>query len=211
LHPRSRIGLGAVFEGGAAERDSVLHMHVARGGYVGTALAENGLTSVAAAVDASLIRDAGSPSEAVRLIMPADTRALLDSRDDIRWSGTPPLTQRRPVAGERIFLAGDAARYVEPMTGEGIAWALRSAMHLAPIATDALGAWSSSHARRWRSMHAKLLRRDARRCRLIAALLRRPRMCRAAMRLHASAAPGWAALIERPLGDLLSADSRVRA
>ena len=45
-----------------------------------------------------------------------------------QWRGTPPLTRRAPsLAAERVFVLGDAAGYVEPFTGEGMAWALASA------------------------------------------------------------------------------------
>jgi flavin-dependent dehydrogenase len=40
-----------------------------------------------------------------------------------------------------LFVIGDAAGYVEPFTGEGMAWALAAADGLAPLAARAVGAW----------------------------------------------------------------------
>jgi flavin-dependent dehydrogenase len=48
--------------------------------------------------------------------------------DPLDWLGTLPLTRRTPrPAGHRVLVVGDAAGYVEPFTGEGMAWALATA------------------------------------------------------------------------------------
>lgn len=52
---------------------------------------------------------------------------LFSIQDRTRWNSVTPIT--RPdacVAGPGVFLVGDAARVVEPFTGEGIYYALRS-------------------------------------------------------------------------------------
>ena len=41
------------------------------------------------------------------------------------------------LAAERVFLLGDAAGYVEPFTGEGMAWAVTSGIAVAPLALRA--------------------------------------------------------------------------
>jgi len=60
---------------------------------------------------------------------------------DIRWRGHPiPFRdfRLRPGIGN-ILLAGDAAGFVEPVTGEGIAFAMESASHAAHAILDAAG------------------------------------------------------------------------
>jgi geranylgeranyl reductase family protein len=60
---------------------------------------------------------------------------------DIRWRGHPiPFCnfKLRPGIGN-ILLAGDAAGFVEPVTGEGIAFAMESASHAAHAVLDAAG------------------------------------------------------------------------
>ena len=63
---------------------------------------------------------------------------------------------RRPLATNRIVLAGDAADAVDPVTGEGIAWAFATA-HAAALAVDrmlATGAPLDGHSLRlWRRVH----------------------------------------------------------
>ena len=93
---------------------------------------------------------------------------------------------RRPaaIAGPGWFAVGDAAGYVEPFTGEGIGWALASAVALAPIAAAAVDGRSDA-ARAWRTAYDALIRRRQVGCRLVAAALRRPRLVAAAVRLLA--------------------------
>ena len=64
--------------------------------------------------------------------------------------GTAPLTRRTtPIAEERLFLLGDAAGYVEPFTGEGIAWALVAGLAVAPLAIRAAKQWHPSLGVDW--------------------------------------------------------------
>ena len=68
----------------------------------------------------------------------------------LHWQGTAGLTRRtRPLAQERLFVLGDAAGYVEPFTGEGIAWALASGHAVAPLALEAMERWDPRLARAW--------------------------------------------------------------
>jgi menaquinone-9 beta-reductase len=70
---------------------------------------------------------------------------------DLKVKGTPLLTRRRrAMGGHRVLAIGDAAGYVEPFTGEGMAWALRSALCAAQIVgqqwrDDAVELWTQQH------------------------------------------------------------------
>ena len=67
--------------------------------------------------------------------------------------------QTWPLAQERLFLIGDAAGYVEPFTGEGIAWALSSAQAITPLALRAIEGWRPQLATDWADLHGRLVRR----------------------------------------------------
>jgi flavin-dependent dehydrogenase len=73
-----------------------------------------------------------------------------------------------------VFLLGDAAGYVEPFTGEGIAWALASGRAIAPLALRAIARWDPRLARQWDVLHHRLVRRRQVVCRAAAAALHRP-------------------------------------
>lgn len=76
------------------------------------------------------------------------------------WRTITPLTRAPIVAGQRsLFLLGDAARVVEPFTGEGIYYALASAdlaakaiilQQGAATAEDVAAAYSAAHAQLYR-------------------------------------------------------------
>ncbi|MEP6937214.1 MAG: FAD-dependent monooxygenase, partial [Chthoniobacterales bacterium] len=77
---------------------------------------------------------------------------------DHSWRTITPLTRAPLPAGhDHLFLVGDAARVVEPFTGEGIYYALRSG-ELAAEAIIAARDRSAGAARRFTSAHARLYR-----------------------------------------------------
>ena len=101
-----------------------------------------------------------------------------------KWVGTPALThRRRRVAASRLFVLGDAAGYVEPLTGEGIGWALASAVQLAPLALDATRGWRPQHASAWARRHRALTTRAWRRCHVLTRCARWPAVFQALARL----------------------------
>jgi menaquinone-9 beta-reductase len=105
------------------------------------------------------------------------------------WHGTLPLTRHNPLlAGWRLFVLGDAAGYVEPFTGEGIAWALTAAVAVAPLAEQARAAWDPRLATLWHRRYDVLIRRRQRLCRMLSGVLKRPWIASAA----------WAALAIAP-------------
>jgi geranylgeranyl reductase family protein len=76
------------------------------------------------------------------------------------WRTITPLA-RAPIGPGQglLFLVGDAARVVEPFTGEGISYALRSGELAAnAIARIVRGANTAEVARRYSTAHAKLYR-----------------------------------------------------
>ena len=78
------------------------------------------------------------------------------------WRGTPLLTRRADrLAVERIFAVGDAAGYLEPFTGEGIAWTLSAGAAVAPIVREAGRDWNKALCTRWsREYRRVVLRRQ---------------------------------------------------
>jgi flavin-dependent dehydrogenase len=94
---------------------------------------------------------------------------------EAEWRGTVSLTREtRPIAAERVFLVGDATGYVEPFTGEGMAWAILSAEAVEHLAFRAIGAWDPDLARSWSEIHNRLLAGRRRTCRAVSLLIRSP-------------------------------------
>ncbi|MEY4171606.1 MAG: hypothetical protein RLZ94_2679 [Actinomycetota bacterium] len=193
----SRVGLGAILPPGAIDlrRGEVL-MHVEAGGYVGAVELEDGRIDVAAAMDHHVLRREG-PAHAMsaRLGEAVTSRAAIDAA---RWTGTPWLTRRRTsLAMPGILVAGDAAGYVEPFTGEGMSWALASghaAGQLAARMVHDARCWTE-----WPARWADLLKRDRWRCAVMSRALRSPRSVHAAIAM-ARLWPTLATRIARTIG-----------
>ncbi|VTT97151.1 nad binding site : FAD dependent oxidoreductase OS=Isosphaera pallida (strain ATCC 43644 / DSM 9630 / IS1B) GN=Isop_3154 PE=4 SV=1: FAD_binding_3 [Gemmataceae bacterium] len=181
--PGSRIGAGVVL--GAASvpafyTDGTIFMATGRGGYVGLVRVEDGRLDVAAAFDPAFVKSAGGLGPAAEDVLGSAGWPVPSELVGAAWKGTPALT-RRPVrvAGERFFAVGDAAGYVEPFTGEGMAWAVMSAAALAPIAARD---WQPGLAREWEAAHARVVARRQRVCRVVSRVLRSPQLTGLAVR-----------------------------
>ena len=200
----SRVGIGAEAPPGAVPvTRGAISMAVSRDGYAGAVEVEGGRVNIAAAVDPVFLRAAGSPAAALRAIF-ADAGVPVEAPlGSIDWMGTMPLTRRlSDPAARGIFVIGDAAGYVEPFTGEGMAWALTGAWSVAPLVARAVRAPRAGAEQEWVQRRARSVGRDQRRCRLLAFGLRRPALVAASLALVSryprAAAPVIAHFSPRP-------------
>jgi flavin-dependent dehydrogenase len=180
VQPGSRLGVGASVVSPRLESqvpEGAIVMAVAERGYVGLARAENRLVSVAAAIDAEAVSRDTPLLEILRGIL---WSAGLDGDaipDDVPLRGTRPITQHATkLAGERLFVVGDAAGYVEPFTGEGMAAAIEGAIALAPLVEQAASNYSERLTSEWHHQHTRRLRSRQLACRMIAWGVRHPRV-----------------------------------
>lgn len=181
----ARIGAGATLpmavRGYAA---GCIHMAIGSRGYVGFVRLEDGQLDVAAALDPHTVREAGGLANAVARIVSACGLPGVDELRGARWYGTPPLTRRiTPPNTDRLLQVGDAARYVEPFTGEGMAWALTTGAAVVPFALRAMEDRAAGVQRSWCSHYRDLLGGSQWRCRLLTLGLRRPVLTTAGLRL----------------------------
>jgi flavin-dependent dehydrogenase len=162
-HPR-RWAIGGYFENfapgptpgltpGSDPASTFGEMHVRRGRYIGVAPVPGGLTNVC------LVRPAG-PADA-ELADPAAMlvrelardRVLRDRAAGARLVGLPvvlgPLAvDVRDTAIDGLLLAGDAAGFIDPMTGDGLRFATRGGELAAAAALKVLEhGWTGVHAR----------------------------------------------------------------
>lgn len=107
-----------------ATYDGALEMHLYRHGYGGLADLGEGVANLC------LVSNAGAMRE-----LRKEAEALYQLNSAIVWRSIIPISRpnARTVARDRVFLCGDAACVVEPFTGEGIAFALRTGSLLARI------------------------------------------------------------------------------
>jgi flavin-dependent dehydrogenase len=174
----SRIGAAVIVERGPKfYQPETIYMACGVGGYVGLVRLEDGRLNIAAAFDITVLRAAGNPGKLAAMILRDAGLPPAPEILQLSWTGTPRLTRRaRCLAAERLFVLGDAASFVEPFTGEGIAWALRSAMAVAPLAARAVLVWEPGPEKQWTDTFHREVERRQMLCRMAAALLRRPRL-----------------------------------
>ena len=153
-----------------------IHMASAAEGYVGSVVLENGDLNYAAAISPQSVQQAHEPGQVVEKILASVGTPLPASPEPIRWVGTPLLTRRlNRVADRRILVIGDATGYVEPFTGEGMAWAIEMGIRVAEvILSNQTEHDSIEHD--WTETVQQLRRERQFWCKQLTSLLRRPRL-----------------------------------
>ncbi|CAN5430261.1 FAD-dependent oxidoreductase [soil metagenome] len=182
---RARLGAGHVYESGARDLGvGTVRMFCGEGGYVGLVRLGSGETDAAAALDPELVKNSGGVWQAACEIVRSCGADADEVIPQAAWRGAPLLSQApQTIAAERVFAIGDAAGYAEPFTGEGMTWAMESAIEVMPFAEAAVARWDDSLAVKWNRSHAQTRRQRERLCRATRLLLRSPLMTRAAMQL----------------------------
>lgn len=140
VQPSARIGAACILPWRCSSVSPMtISMNVGRRGYVGLVHVEDEQTCVAAALDAAFVREHHSLSSACAAILRSTGIDVADALIDQAWLGAPQLTRRTlRHADENVFLLGDASGYVEPFTGEGMTWAMLSAVDILPFVNQKL-------------------------------------------------------------------------
>ncbi|MCA9212516.1 MAG: NAD(P)/FAD-dependent oxidoreductase [Planctomycetales bacterium] len=171
----SRIGVGTIVEHGAnVLREGSIGMAVGRDGYVGMVRISHNRLNVAACLDVTRLRDVGHPGVVVADILQRAGFADFGAADHT-WKGTIQLSRStNTVASQGILVVGDAAGYVEPFTGEGIAWALAGGVAVGDCAASGAHVNQMTAEQIWKREWRQLVARRQKWCRRLAVLLRHP-------------------------------------
>jgi flavin-dependent dehydrogenase len=180
----SRIGAGCLVESYPDDyAEGRISMAIGRSGYVGLTPTIDGL-AVASATDAEFLKSRGGPARAAAAILEEAGFPPVPTMLSAEWSGTLPLTRStRPVGSTRLFLVGDAAGYIEPFTGQGMAIALQGAAALAPYVLQAIEGWSPAIAKAWSLEYARKVGSRHWPAALVATIARRPGLAALALAL----------------------------
>ena len=175
----SRVGAGCVLQASAAPYPSgTIHMAIGRHGYVGLVQREDYYLNVAAAFDRQALKgsaDNCGPAEAARVVLDSAGFVIPPGLEMAQWQVTSSLSRRATViSGERFFLLGDAAGYVEPFTGEGMAWALTAGAAVVPLVLAGIDHCNTDIERRWQRVQGQQIGHRQRTCQALALLLRQP-------------------------------------
>jgi len=147
-----RWAFGAYFTG-VAGQTSHGEMHVRRGGYVGVAPLPCGTTNLCVVREAGWLRsndgDRRDGSTVIAGAIAADPRLRERFASARQVSPTvtlgPLAVDTKAVGCPGLLLAGDAAGFIDPMTGDGLRFAIRGGMLAAHAALHELQTGRPSH------------------------------------------------------------------
>ena len=144
-----RWAIGAYFEN-ASGTTSMGEMHVRRRRYIGVAPVPGGLTNVCVVVEQGHWRQ--SPADLLKDALSRE-RMLRDRFAAARVVQPPAVLGPLAIDAARtsidgLLLAGDAAGFIDPMTGDGLRFAVRGGELAAAAALEALAhGWMGVHSR----------------------------------------------------------------
>ena len=145
-----RWAFGAYFEDvdGVTTRGE---MHIRGDGYIGVAPVPGGLTNVCVVASGSLVASGFSRKDVIAEALAGDPRLaarFARARQVTRVASLGPLAVEARASGcPGLLLAGDAAGFVDPMTGDGLRFALRGGELAAQAALDELGSGAAAFER----------------------------------------------------------------
>lgn len=191
--PHGPMGASLLVERLDGVADRTIHMVCGDGGYVGLVRLEDGRVDVAGAVwperheidptgqhqtSGDAAGEAAKRVGKERIVRIFETILATASIGPLphdaaeRLMTTPPLRRLRHYGEHGLLAVGDAAGYVEPFTGEGMAWAIRSGI----VAADCIAAGGTPDeiADRWLDRRQEFLRRRQWICRALARGLETP-------------------------------------
>ena len=187
IRPNSKIGIGLTLHTDSHNiRQNTIYLCVRENGYLGIVLAENHQVNLAAAIKPDLLNQEKSFAVWVRETLRRYNLRIDYSFEEAQWRGTAPLTRKiaQPF-GSRWLAIGDSAGYVEPFTGEGMAWAMSGGEIAASLAAKNLEHWSEKHERQWGCLYKQMIRQRQWSCRSLAWLLQNPLRSRLAIEVAA--------------------------
>jgi flavin-dependent dehydrogenase len=184
IAPSARIGVGGItVDPSSCYPAGKVFMTIGRRGYVGITRVESGQICLASALDVDFVREVGMRGAVLRVLGDAGM-SVSQSLRAMTLHGTPPLTRQSPaIADERLFLVGDAAGYVEPFTGEGMAMAWTGAVAITPIAARAAESWDPRLIAQWKRRYRSAIGKRLGTCRAVTSLLHHPWAVRTAIRV----------------------------
>ena len=174
IAPGSPIGLGAVSQHAPVNVvRTCLHMAYGAHGYVGITEVERDQFDIAASIYPSALSQAHSPGRLIQQLLQESGSRISMDWEKLHWHGTTRLTRTTtPIGSHRCLLIGDAAAYVEPFTGEGIGWAMKSGVLAASLLSGNHERWDGSIPSHWERRFAETIGVRHKCCSTIGLLMR---------------------------------------
>ena len=170
-----------------------IEMATGKLGYIGSVVLEDGSINYSSAISPQARKQSSSNSELLTMVLKEAGSAVPEGFHDSEWHGAPLLSRRRSrFAAGSVLLMGDATGYVEPFTGEGMAWAVEMGLSAAELLLNP-SVTESEYETSWTRTVEKLRAERHIWCRRLSSFLRKPKLVSAGMLLGrlVPAVPGW--------------------
>jgi flavin-dependent dehydrogenase len=175
----------------------VIELYSFAHGYLGVNDVEGNITNICGLVHATRLQGHKGRWEAFVETIRAEEPPLemmyarYQPAQDGFLSSEPVIFRARSAVEEGIFMIGDASGVIDPLTGNGMAMAMQSALVAVPFIVEALQGGDRKRSEDgYRARHADLFGRRIAWSRRVAFLLSRPALLDAALRLrHRKAGP----------------------
>lgn len=164
--PHGPLGIGFHLRGEI--EPEAIHMILGDAGYVGLVQLPGNRIDVAAAITPTAGVHPMQTVENMIGVAKFDIDCSTDDRiGDVMT--TPPLRRQRSAAKGRLIAIGDAHRYVEPFTGEGMTWAMQTAIAAAELLNNH---GPAAMADRYPHVAGNIASRHRRRCERLTSAIR---------------------------------------
>jgi flavin-dependent dehydrogenase len=172
------------------EASGVIELYSFANGYLGVNDVEDGITNICGLVHASRLQGHKGRWDAfVETIRAEEQRleamyARYAPAQDGFLSSEPVIFRARSAVEEGIFMIGDASGVIDPLTGNGMAMAMQSAVVAASFIADALNGDRDRAENGYRNRHAETFGPRIAWSRRAAFFLSRPALLDAALRIR---------------------------
>jgi flavin-dependent dehydrogenase len=179
----------------AGPRDGTIELHSFAGGYLGVNDVEDGVTNICGLVDSSRLTGHKGRWDAFVESLRAEERhldALYGAYEPAQpgfLSSDPVIFRARLPVEQGVFLTGDAAGLIDPLTGNGMAMAVQSALVAAPFVLAELSGKADA-ATGYAAAHAETFGRRIGWSRVASKLLTHPRLLDGALEVPGGEAVG---------------------
>ena len=195
-HSHRNFGFKRHYRG--MQHHGVIELYSFDRGYLGVSDVEGGITNICGLVHASrLTGHKGKWDSFVdeirgeEKVLEAMYSRYAPAQEHFLSSEPVIFRARSPVEGG-VFMVGDASGVIDPLTGNGMAMAIQSALVLAPLILQLLATPQHRDAieREYRARHAAMFRPRIAWSRRVASLLSRPALLDASLRVAKGPAAG---------------------
>jgi flavin-dependent dehydrogenase len=196
-HSHRNFGFKRHYQTTSDEGRGIIALYSFAHGYLGVNDVEGGITNICGLVHARRLQGHKGRWDAFVECIRAEEQTLdeLYARhapaQDGFLSSEPVIFRARSAVEDGIFMIGDASGVIDPLTGNGMAMAMQSALVAAPFIAAALEGGDRKHNEDgYRARHEELFAPRIAWSRRVASLLSRPGLLDAALRLrHRAAGP----------------------